>query len=80
MSPPDSLTDNGIGIAPKHAERIFRPLGRLHTQDEIEGSGLGLAICERIIKLHGGTIKLDQSYNEGARFEIVLPAAALAVI
>ena len=75
-----SVTDNGIGIAPKYAERIFRPLGRLHTQDEIEGSGLGLAICERIIKLHGGTIKLDQSYNEGARFEIVLPAAALAVI
>lgn len=68
-----SISDNGMGIDPKYAERIFRPLERLHSKDEIEGTGLGLAICERIVKLHGGTIALDELYTDGACFRISMP-------
>lgn len=71
-----SVSDNGMGIEPKFAERAFRPLERLHSKDDIEGTGLGLAICERIIRLHGGTVALDLSYTGGTCFQITVPADA----
>lgn len=71
-----SVTDNGIGIADPDAKRIFNPLERLHSKDEIEGTGLGLAICEKVMALHGGTIRLDVSQTTGARFCLVFPAEA----
>jgi two-component system, chemotaxis family, sensor kinase Cph1 len=72
-----SVSDNGLGIDTKYAERVFQPLERLHSRDEIDGAGLGLAICERIIKLHGGTIRIDLSYVAGTRFDIAFPSFAL---
>ena len=67
------ITDRGIGIEPRFAERIFDIFKRLHPRDDFSGSGAGLAICKLIIERHGGAIWLDQDYRDGARFLFTLP-------
>lgn len=69
-----SVTDNGIGIAPEHAERIFQPFQRLHREEDIPGTGLGLATCAKIVRHHGGRIWCEP-LPEGTRFRFTLPAA-----
>ncbi|OAN80186.1 hypothetical protein A8B78_11165 [Jannaschia sp. EhC01] len=69
------VSDNGIGISPIYAERIFEPFKRLHTQDKFAGSGLGLATCRKIVSRHGGNIWCEPSKSGGARFCFSLPAA-----
>lgn len=69
------VADNGIGISPDQAERIFEPFKRLHAQDEFAGSGLGLATCRKIVSRHGGRIWCDASRSDGACFQFSLPAA-----
>lgn len=71
-----SVTDNGIGFAPEHAERIFLPFDRLHGRSEFEGTGLGLAICRRVVQRHGGQIHATGNPGRGATFVFTLPAAA----
>ncbi|MBU4530673.1 MAG: PAS domain S-box protein [Hoeflea sp.] len=73
-----AVADNGIGIDPAQAERIFGVFQRLH-RDELQysGSGLGLALCRRIAESHGGSIALDASFQRGARFVITLPKRGL---
>ena len=65
-----TVEDNGIGIKPEDAARIFQPFDRLHRADDIPGSGLGLATCKRIAELHKTSIILDPDQVEGARFAI----------
>jgi signal transduction histidine kinase len=67
-----TVQDNGIGVAPEFADRIFVIFQRLHTRDAYEGTGIGLALCKRIVEFHGGSITLDPS-DHGARFTISLP-------
>ncbi|MBC7280729.1 PAS domain S-box protein [Hoeflea sp.] len=68
------VADNGIGIDPAYAERIFGVFQRLHRDEQqYTGSGLGLALCRRIAESHGGAIALDVSYQAGARFVVTLP-------
>lgn len=68
-----SVADNGIGIDPKYADKVFMIFQRLHHNDEYGGVGIGLAICQRIADFHGGKIWLDTSYKDGTKFVFTLP-------
>ena len=70
-----SVIDNGIGFAPQQSEKIFNIFQRLNNLPGSKGSGIGLAICKRIVQNHHGFIKASGKENEGARFDIYLPAS-----
>lgn len=67
------IKDNGIGLEPVYAERIFNDFERLHSKDEYEGNGLGLSLCRKIAKRHNGTISASGKKDNGAVFTVSLP-------
>ncbi|MEV0302543.1 sensor histidine kinase [Streptomyces prasinus] len=67
-----TVTDNGIGIAPEYADKVFVIFQRLHTKDTYTGSGIGLAMCKKIVEFHGGAIEVDPEYRDGARITFTL--------
>jgi len=81
VSQPDGMwrccvADNGIGVPPEFAEKIFVIFQRLHGRDAYPGTGIGLALCRRIIEQHGGEMHLDTGYTGGTRICFTLPGSA----
>lgn len=68
-----SFVDNGIGFNNTFKNDIFKVFNRLNANQYI-GSGIGLAICKKIIENHNGTITATGELNQGAQFDICLPA------
>ncbi|MGI8407257.1 MAG: sensor histidine kinase, partial [Actinomycetota bacterium] len=69
-----SVEDNGIGIDPQYADRIFLLFQRLHARDEYEGTGIGLSVCRKIVEHHGGKIWVDDKHQGGTAMRFTLPA------
>ncbi|WP_017301355.1 PAS domain-containing sensor histidine kinase [Nodosilinea nodulosa] len=66
------IADNGIGIAERHRQRIFRPFERLHGLDAYPGTGIGLSIVERGIERMGGRVGVEPGEPQGSRFWVEL--------
>lgn len=71
-----SVDDDGPGISSDILHRLFTPFATGHAKEG--GVGLGLYLCREIARRHGGDLTAGRSVFGGARFELALPAAALA--
>jgi hypothetical protein len=67
------FADNGIGIRREHTGKIFDIFQRLHRKSEYEGTGIGLAMCKKIALNHQGAIDAEDSSENGAVFNVILP-------
>ena len=74
------IKDNGIGMSPEFAQKIFQPFERERTStvSRIQGTGLGMAITKNIVDMMGGTIEVQTAQGKGSEFIICLPMRAQA--
>jgi len=68
-----SVKDNGMGIEPQYAEKVFGIFRCLQPRDKSSGSGIGLAICRKILTRHEGRIWVESELGKGATFFFTLP-------
>jgi signal transduction histidine kinase len=71
-----TVTDNGIGIAPEFADKVFVIFQRLHGRDVYTGTGIGLALCKKIVESHDGAISIDPAYTAGTRIRFTMPVVS----
>jgi light-regulated signal transduction histidine kinase (bacteriophytochrome) len=68
-----AVADNGIGIDPQYADRVFALFQRLHSRAEYPGTGIGLAVCKKIVEGYGGTLRFESEPDEGTTFYWTMP-------
>ena len=66
-----TVRDNGLGVDPAQASRIFRMFSR--ADRDVDGAGIGLAVCRRIVEAHGGRIWVEPAEGGGSAFRFTLP-------
>jgi PAS domain S-box-containing protein len=72
-----TVADNGIGIEPEYAERVFEFGRRLHGDSDFPGTGIGLTVCKTVVERHGGRIWVEPATGGGSRFLFTLPARSI---
>jgi signal transduction histidine kinase len=70
-----TVRDNGVGVEPEHAGRIFGMFSRVNG--DTEGTGIGLSVCRRIVEAHGGRIWVEPAHGGGSAFRFTLPRTSL---
>ena len=72
-----TVEDNGTGISPEQADKLFRKFYQIDTGPTRKhaGTGLGLVICRGIIETHGGKIWVDNTHKIGAAIKFTLPVS-----
>ena len=71
------VTDDGVGIDPKHFGRIFGIFQSLKPRDELEATGIGLAIVKKIVEVNGGAIWVESERGNGVGFFFTVPKQPL---
>ncbi|NER80317.1 MAG: PAS domain S-box protein [Leptolyngbya sp. SIO1D8] len=76
-----SVTDTGIGIAPEHLTKLFKPFSQIDSalNRKYNGTGLGLVLVKQMAELHGGTVSLTSEVGVGSCFSINLPYAPVSL-
>ena len=75
-----SVSDRGIGIAPRDQRRVFEKFVRLETGlvHDVKGAGLGLSLVDQIVRAHGGRVEVSSALGEGSTFTLVFPEVSRA--
>lgn len=72
-----AVSDNGAGLEPQYAHKLFRLFQRLHGAEEFDGLGVGLAIVRRLIEAQGGRVWASGAPGQGATVSFALPLMTL---
>lgn len=70
-----SVADTGVGIPSEELPRLFERFHRIENSRgrSFEGSGIGLSLVQELVKLHGGTIEVSSTFEQGSCFRVIIP-------